>query len=212
MSDGAGVPEDGIVAEGVDRMAHQLKNPLQAITVNLEVLRLKATKGVGPEELDEVERLAGVVNDSVRTLDRRIDLLVALARRSELEESLQRVRLGRFVREAAGAFRLDEREHGRGLELDLPPGEDPEVRVGRGWLVALLLRSVAAAPDPGGRPRVRVRATDGGGLLEFPAVPGPESAPPEVRGVLEGLSGLARRSGGEPSLGEDGLSIRFPGA
>lgn len=212
MSEGTGIPEDRIVAEGVDRMAHQLKNPLQAITVNLEVLRLMATKSVGPDELEEVERLAGVVNESVRTLVRRIDLLVALARRSERDEPARRVRLGRVVREAAGAFRLDEREHGHGLELELPPGEeDPEVRVGVGWLAALLLRAVAAAQDTGGRLRVRVTSMDEDGLLEFPAVPDPESGTPEARGALEGLAELARRAGGEPSPGQEGLSVRFPG-
>lgn len=134
--------EGSILAEAVDRVAHQLKNPLQAMTVNLEVIRMRAEAA----DPGEIGRLADVVDDNIRRVDRRIRMLVALARRSP-EESATSVDVGELLREAEEAFRLGEGRDGPGLRVRLPDG----AAAGRGELAArareggLLALVVAAA-------------------------------------------------------------------
>lgn len=213
--------EGSVLVEAVDRIAHQLKNPLQAISVNLEVVRLRAG------EDGETDRLTRVMDDAVRTLDRRIRLLVALARRSP-EEPVRVVDLASFVRETVAAFRLDDREHGRDVALRTPPGEVGPVTVRPGQLVALVM-ALSEAPTVGARsPRVLRVAGDGeNGVL---AVTGAADADergsseagagdgPGVGPVLraEGeryreLAEQARVAGARPGA-EGELRFEFPGA
>lgn len=207
------------LAEAVDRISHQLKNPLQAMTVNLEVVRLHARKG----EADEVERAADVVDENVRKVDRRIRMLVALARRSP-EDAATGLELGRLIREADGAFRLAEGDDGAGLELRLPDEEEGggalEVRAREGELLALLLAAAsrsAEAASSGERAYLSLAAVDAGVVLEIG--PGP---PWRSDGEREELFAQARRAFGEPSVpdGETGpagdgeargpFRVRFP--
>lgn len=207
---GASAEVGGVVERGVDRIAHQLRNPLQSITVNLEILRLKASKAVPPEEVDEVERLAGVVNESVRTLDRRIGMLVDLARRSP-EEAPRRVALGRFVREVLAAFRLDEREDGPGMEVEVPSEEkDVEVRIRSGWLLVFLLDAAGMAAAGEGTGAVRVIREEDGARLEIPWPPEEDRGGPEADGVRRRLSEVARLAGGEMERETEVIAVRFP--
>lgn len=152
-------PDDSLLAHGVDRIAHQLKNPLQALTVNLEVVRLRAG---GTGAAGEIERLTRVMDENVRLLDRRIRLLLALARRSD-QEPLKELDLVSFVEDTVAAFRLDEREEGRGVELRIPRGEALPVRGRPGGLVALLIAlSDVKGPDGAGPSYLRVGPTDEG--------------------------------------------------
>lgn len=203
-----------VLTRAVDRISHQLKNPLQSISVNLEVLRLRARRDAPGDEDGEVERLSGVIDGAVRTLDRRIGMLVDLARRRDAREP-RRLPLGGFVREAWETFRLGDREGGRPLELDVPSGEDDvEVVVRPGWLLALLLGATAAVPDDE-EAVVRVRAHGDGAVLELPRSPAGPPAGPEApaHGPEEGeLREAVRRAGGELA-GDDGRpEVRFPGA
>lgn len=201
--DRRGSIRDGVVAQGVDRISHQLKNPLQTISVNLEVLRLRASRDVSAEEAGEIDRLAEVVERGVRTLDRRIGMLVDLARRSS-DDGWRRVALGSYVREAAATFQLDERESGRGLQVEVPPSEeDGEARIRPGWLVAALLEVVAALPsDEEGGAVVRVTVRDGHPRLELPD-------PPAGAG---GAADAIRRAGGEMARTGDRIHVTFPEA
>lgn len=198
------------LAEAVDRMAHQLKNPLQAITVNLEVLRMKAGRG---ESAEEVDRLTGVVDENVRIVDRRVRMLVALARRSPTEP-LTSVDLGEELREARDAFRLDEQEDGLGLEVRLPgTGADLSARARHGGLLALILAgaSCAAPGEDGERPYLAAGASGEGPWLEV----GPRVGCPGDGGRRE-LEAQGRRAGGAArgasgeAAGGGPVRIRFP--
>lgn len=142
--------EGSVLAEAVDRIAHQLKNPLQAMTVNLEVIRMRA----GTDEPGEVRRLADVVDDNVRRVDRRIRMLIALARRSP-DEPASAVDLGELLREADEAFRLGERRDGPGLRVRLPDDAaagtgDLAASAREGGLLALLLTVASRAAESRG--------------------------------------------------------------
>lgn len=204
--------ETSALAEAVDRMAHQLKNPLQAMTVSLEVIRMRAGKEGDP---GEVARLAAVVDENIRLVDRRIRMLIALARRSP-EEAATAVDLGEQVREAGAALRLDEREDGLGLQVRLPEGdeegEDLTVRAREGGLLALILAGASCATVSAGDegpPYLAVGASEDGAWIEV----GPRSCPEEGR---EELVEQARRAGGDVEEGgEDGsvagpVRFRFP--
>ena len=200
-----------VLAEAVDRIAHQLKNPLQAMTVNLEVIRMRA----GEADRDETERLTGVVDENIRRVDRRIRMLIALARRSP-DEPLTGIDLAELLREAAAAFRLEEDEDGRGLRLRLPDageeggGESLSVRSRQGGLLALVLAAASGARHAaraGEEAYLAAGSDDGGPWIEV----GP-GAPWESRGQREELAAQARRAGGEVAGAETGdgpFRVRF---
>lgn len=204
--------ESSVLAEAVDRIAHQLKNPLQAMTVNLEVIRMRA----GGDEAEETERLTGVVDEHIRLVDRRIRMLVALARRSP-DESLTAIDLAELLQEATAAFRLDEREDGPDLRLRLPEGvregDGPSIRGRKGALLALVLAAASGAPHAARRgedPYLAAGGDDEGGWIEVG--PGPPWGSGEQR---DELAEQGRRAGGEVEAPEGGAGpfrVRFPRA
>lgn len=203
--------ESSVLAEAVDRIAHQLKNPLQAMTVNLEVIRMRAGKG----DREEAERLTGVVDQNIRLVDRRIRMLIALARRSP-DEALTAIDLGELLREAGAAFRLDDREDGLGLRIRLQEAGGNgglSIRGREGALLALVL-GAASGVRRGSReeesPYLAAGSGDEGPWIEV----GP-GTPWESRAQREELAGQARRAGGEVDSGggDDGpFRVRFPRA
>lgn len=204
--------ESSVLAEAVDRIAHQLKNPLQAMTVNLEVIRMRA----GADEAEETERLTGVVDEHIRLVDRRIRMLVALARRSP-DESLTGIDLMELLREATAAFRLDEREDGPGLRIRPPDaareGDGPSIRGREGALLAFVLAAASGARHAarsGEEPYLAAGGDDEGGWIEV----GP-GAPWGSGGQRDELAEQGRRAGGEVVAPEDGAGpfrVRFPRA
>ena len=209
--------ETSVLAEAVDRIAHQLKNPLQAMTVNLEVIRMRAEQG----DREETERLTDVVDQNIRRVDRRIRMLIALARRSP-EEPLTSIDLGSLLPEADAAFRLGDREDGFGLQLriagdegDRGAGEELPVRGREGGLLALLLSAAscaARAADGEETPYLAAGRGESGAWIELgPGAPWRSDV--ERRELLE----QARLAGGEveedAAAGDGPTSVRivFPG-
>lgn len=202
--------ESSVLAEAVDRIAHQLKNPLQAMTVNLEVIRMRAAEGD-----EETERLTGVVDQNIRLVDRRIRMLIALARRSP-EEPRTGVDLAEFLQEAAAAFRLDEREDGQRLRLRLPDadgeGDGLSVRAREGALLALVLAAASGARHAareGNEPYLAAGSDD------EPWVEVGPRGPWESGEQRDELAEQARRAGGEveaDATGEGPFRVRFPRA
>ncbi|MDP2498538.1 MAG: hypothetical protein Q8W44_11210 [Candidatus Palauibacterales bacterium] len=200
-----------VLAEAVDRIAHQLKNPLQAMTVNLEVIRMRAAEG----DEEETERLTGVVDQNIRLVDRRIRMLIALARRSP-EEPRTGVDLAEFLQEAAAAFRLDEREDGQGLRLRLPDadgeGDGLSVRAREGALLALVLAAASGARHAAREGNEPYLAAGSG---EEPWVEVGPGGPWESGEQRDELAEQARRAGGEvetDTTGEGPFRVRFPRA
>lgn len=203
-----------LLTAAVERMAHQLKNPLQAVAVNLEVIRGRV-RGQAPELWEGLERFGRAVDDNVALLDRRVRLLLALGRRGPDDEHRE-VDPAELAGDLAAALRLD--EEAPGIEMVRSPGDDdgPAARVRPGHLLALLLDAWLAAARAGAeRTPVEVRRSSGFLGLVFPV---PRSAADRGDRWRE----MARAAGGaleDGEGGEDGddgaettVHVRFPTA
>jgi signal transduction histidine kinase len=65
-----------VLSRLADDLAHEIKNPLNAIVVNLEVMRQRMQNGAGPAALDR----AGVIEHEVRRVHELVDQLLQLLR------------------------------------------------------------------------------------------------------------------------------------
>lgn len=165
MSRGEGDP---LLAAAVERMAHQLKNPLQAVVVNLEVIRSRVRREA-PELWEALDRFGAAVDDNVGLLDRRIRLLLSLGRRGPGDE-LRELDPAALARDLAAALRLD--EEAPGVTVAEEEGEGPAARLRPGHLLALLMDAwLAAAREGAEETPVEVRRNRGSVTLEFP-IPG----------------------------------------
>lgn len=181
-------PSGKLLASVLDRMAHELRNPLQAVTVNLEVVRMRVGRGA-PEVWSDVERFAEAVDVNARLLLRRLQLALDIARRAP-DDPLETRDLRALVEDLCEALRMDEERPGvtvRGAERGATG-----VKIRAGYLVELLVRLLdaarAAAVDDPVDARV-AEAGDGGSVtLEL----SPEGGADLPGGCVE----LAERAGG----------------
>ena len=142
----------GTLAAG---LAHEVRNPLNSATLQLQVLRRRLSKGdVRPESLDPV---AALIEDEIRRLERLVDDFLSFARPRPLD--LQPTGLAElcqgvltFIEPAAAAA---------GVELSLEVAEDvPAIQADAGRLRQVLqnlMRNALEAMSGGGRLAVRVR-------------------------------------------------------
>jgi signal transduction histidine kinase len=72
-----------LVSRLADDLAHEIKNPLNAIVINLEVLRARIRKGAGKAALDR----ADVIESEVRRLHQLVDRMLQLLRPDRDEAS-----------------------------------------------------------------------------------------------------------------------------
>lgn len=197
-------PADDLLADAVDRIAHQIKNPLQAVAMNLEVIRMRIRKRA-PELWSDVERYGDAVDENVSVLDRRLRLLLRLGRRSP-DESAEAVDVARLLRDFAEALQLHEE---RPALVVRPEGEQRAARVRPGYLLALAFDVWRAesgeAPDAPGI-EITVRAREDAVVLEVPlrsrgGAAGADALPPAWRRA-------ARRAGGRLELrSRDAVSV-----
>lgn len=191
--------EDGLLAEAVELMAHQIKNPLQAVAMNLEVIRSRS-RGEAPELWEGLERFAESVDRNVDLLDRRLRLLLALGRRGP-SDPLRELDPAALARDFASALRLDDEPPGVRVEAE----EAGLAARGRaGHLLALLLAAWRRAAEEGAEScPVRIGPVEAGLAV---AVEVPRSAVPASR-----WRRLAEAAGGEGSVetGDDRDVLRL---
>ena len=197
-----------LLSEAVERMAHQIKNPLQAVAVNLEVIRSRVRREA-PELWEDLERFGRAVDENVGLLDRRLRLLLALGRRGPADE-LREAAPSELAGDLASALRLD--QDAPGVEIDAgdagPPG--PTGRLRPGHLLALLADAWLAAARAGAeRTPVTVHRPEGRVGLAFPV---PRSAGEDT----DRWAAMAAAAGGElEAVEEDGrtlVRVTFPTA
>lgn len=63
-----------------DDLAHEIKNPLHSMVINLEVLKRRITRQSGPEQSDEMLRYIRVLGGELERVNKRIELLLRLTR------------------------------------------------------------------------------------------------------------------------------------
>lgn len=138
-------------------LAHELRNPLSAISNSVHLIRPPAT----PEQQ---QWAADVMESQVGHLARMIDDLLDVSRitRQKITLKRQRVELTEVLRSAAATARpaLDERRHE--LVVELAPGSFPThadpTRLEQ--IFVNLLTNAAKFTEPGGRIELRSKATE----------------------------------------------------
>lgn len=182
-------PPAELLASVLDRMAHQLKNPLQAVTVNLEVVRMRVRKNA-PGVWPDIEKFADAVDGNARLLHRRLQLALAMARRTP-DDPVEPGDLRGLVEDLVGALRMGE-ERPAVTVVGTPRGETG-VASRTGYLVELLVRVLDAARASATGETVEIRVTlpaeAGAVLLEAPV--GTREVPPAACGELAARAGGA---------------------
>jgi signal transduction histidine kinase len=202
-----------IISRLADDLAHEIKNPLNAIIINLEVLKVRAAKGDADGTIDR----AGVIEQEVRRLHQLIDRMLLLVRPD---------------RDAAGSLpldsALDELLPLIGAQVKLARNEFVVdcsaavfVAIPRDVLKFALLNLLMAA---------HARLGDGGGTLTLSCKPDdvcayigittafddgrsePEGTADGFRSAVEMAEMLLGRSGGRIEARPGGVSVILPRA
>ena len=125
-----------------DALAHEIKNPLHSMVINLEVLKRRLTRA--PTEGGDVLRYAAVLGEELDRVNRRIELLLRLSRpdRGGADDTT----LNELVEEVLELVSLEARH--RDATVEYQPGEQlARVRVGRQQARQVILNLVLDALD-----------------------------------------------------------------
>src|SRR5215469_1682888 len=170
-------------------VAHEVKNPINAIVVHLEILRQKLQSGE-----PDVQRHVDVIGNEIQRLDRVVQMLVDFTRPVELR--LSEVDLRRLIEDVATLSAPDAERHNVELVRE-PPSEPIVVRVDddlvKQAILNVVLNGVQAMPA-GGMLRLHAHRDDRGGAVVDIADNGP-GIPPEVREKVFDLYFSTKKTG-----------------
>jgi signal transduction histidine kinase len=107
-----------------DGLAHEIKNPLHSMVINLEVLKRRVARA---DSAEEVQRYIGVLAGELERVNRRIELLLRLSRPGRGAESAT---LGELAEELMELIQLEARHHDVAVEYR-PDGGMVRVHVRR---------------------------------------------------------------------------------
>jgi signal transduction histidine kinase len=96
-----------------DDLAHEIKNPLHSMVINLEVLKRRVARA---DSADEVQRYIGVLAGELERVNRRIELLLRLSRPGRGAENTT---LNELAEEVMELIQLEAR-HGE-IQVDYRP-------------------------------------------------------------------------------------------
>ncbi|HVH11631.1 MAG TPA: histidine kinase dimerization/phospho-acceptor domain-containing protein [Longimicrobium sp.] len=125
-----------------DALAHEIKNPLHSMVINLEVLKRRLSRP--PAEGNDVLRYATVLGEELDRVSRRIELLLRLSRpdRGGPDDTT----LNELVEEVMELVSLEARH--REARVEYKPGAQmARVRVGRQHARQIILNLVLEALD-----------------------------------------------------------------
>lgn len=106
-----------LVERLADDLAHEIKNPLHSMVINLEVLRRRLVR-LGPEPSEELLRYASVLSSELERVNRRVDLLLRMVRRQREGDDLASV--GEVIEELREIVELECQRHGAKLDMSAP--------------------------------------------------------------------------------------------
>ena len=144
-----------------DDLAHEIKNPLHSMVINLEVLKRRVARADSP---DEVQRYIGVLAGELERVNRRIELLLRLSRPGRGPESTT---LNELTEELMELIQLEARHADAQVEY-LPQGAPARVFVPREPTRQAILNLVLEVVDHmerGGTLRIAISERDGRALL-----------------------------------------------
>lgn len=188
-----------------DDLAHELKNPLNAMVINLEVLRTRVRAGAVAAALERIE----VLEQETRRLHGLLDHVLRFVRPGHAEETA--FPLAEVVDDVSTIVHVLAKLRRGGFQVD-PVSEGLFVHTHREPLrfALLALCEAAIAPADPGDNGVRLRAeSDSGRVSLLLAAPG--SAAPRLPGALDfagrALAGEAVTI--ETDLGTNGCTVRL---
>jgi signal transduction histidine kinase len=162
-----------------DDLAHEIKNPLHSMVINLEVLKRRLARAGEP---DEVLRYIGVLGGELERVNRRIELLLRLSRPGRGPEAAT---LNELVEELMELVQLEARRRQVTVEYD-PGNRITRVRVARAatrQVILNLVLEVLAGLDEGGTLRMALSEQEGRAVL---TVAGPGVDFPDPAAVVSG--------------------------
>jgi signal transduction histidine kinase len=162
-----------------DDLAHEIKNPLHSMVINLEVLKRRLARAGEP---DEVLRYIGVLGGELERVNRRIELLLRLSRPGRGPEAAT---LNELLEELMELVQLEARRRQVTVEYD-PGNRISRVQVARAatrQVILNLVLEVLAALEDGGTLRLSLGELDGRAALTV-AAPGVTFPDPET--VVDG--------------------------
>jgi signal transduction histidine kinase len=189
-----------------DALAHEIKNPLHSMVINLEVLKRRLSRVA---EGGEVLRYATVLGEELERVNRRIELLLRLSRPDR--GGPDDITLNELVEEVMELVNLEARNRDARVEYDRQ-GQMARVRAGRQHARQVILNLVLDALDglrAGETLGLRVHGEDGRAIL---TVTGAEPADGGERAAV--AAALAEAVGGRVEVhgGTRTLSLPAHGA
>jgi signal transduction histidine kinase len=185
-----------LVERVADDLAHEIKNPLHSMVINLEVLRRRIARNSG-EHAEELLRYAGILSAELERVSRRVEILLRLVRPDRAADP---VSLAETVEDLLEVVALENER--RRVELahetpELPVPGHIERRTARHLVLNLLLSALDLTAE-GGTIRVRTESYGGAERLRIeispPARPG--TALGAATSELAVATALAERVGG----------------
>ncbi len=192
-----------------DDLAHEIKNPLHSMVINLEVLKRRVSRVAG--ESEDLQRYFGVLSGELERVNRRIELLLRLSRPGRGAETTT---LRDLVEELMELITLEARH--REAAVDFQPGDGaPRVFVPREPARQVILNLVLDALDsagPGATLRIGLDEADGSARLMVESAGGePAEVPPESAARVAVARHLAERMGARvDGEGEGGRTLTVP--
>ena len=172
-----------LVERLADDLAHEIKNPLHSMVINLEVLKRRVSRWSGADAT-ELLRYVGILGGELDRVSRRVDLLLRMVR---ADRGSQPVTLTETVEDLLEVVDLERERLGISIDL-IPPALSSRVRISRDSarqivLNLLLIAIDAAAPD--GAVTISSHADTIEETLRFLVVPGSRVDRTTSAGVAE---------------------------
>lgn len=173
-----------MVSSLADQIAHELKNPLHAMVINLEVVRSRVTAGARDAALDRID----VIQHEIQRLHRHLELLLRLLRPPPDETA---VTLAQLLEDVVPLLEIQARLARHQFTYQ-PPDDAIQVRIRRDlFAFAFLNLSQALLQSLHGNGRVTVRVDPSPDRTRVCLEAGPASSEPPGAG-LESALGFAR--------------------
>ncbi len=207
-----------LVERLADDLAHEIKNPLHSMVINLEVLRRRLARLEG-EGTEELLRYAEVLGAELERVNRRVDLLLRLVRPGPASQDL--ALLAEVIEELRELIMLECERHKVELVID-PATALLAVRVPRGearqMILTLALRVLDSLPRGGSlrigaevgadSTRVDFRGYDAEGQPVLPDPRADETSFDCVRQLAERIGG--RLDSAPAATGRNGAAADAP--
>lgn len=129
-------------------VGHEVKNPINAMVVHLELLRGKLA--AGSVERESAQKHVDILADEMHRLDRVVQTLADFSRPMELD--LRELDFRRVVEQTLELAGAELKEHGVRVEVESSPGPVPvrvDAELMRQALLNLLLNAMQAMPSEG---------------------------------------------------------------